>query len=102
YSLHGVFASSVEPAELPLLTRNDPTAGPTPFQKELQVRQEKVDRFLKERHAELVPLFRSQVGDYLLAARNLDRPAGERRLGSDDLNRVLLRRWREYLRTARK
>jgi mono/diheme cytochrome c family protein len=102
YSLYGVFASSTEPAELPLLVRHDPSAGPTPFQKELQARQEKVDRFLKERHAELLPRFRAQAGSYLLAARNLDRPRGDRRLGPDDLNRALLRRWREYLRAARK
>jgi hypothetical protein len=101
YSLHGIFASSVEPAELPLLTRPDPTAGPTPFLKELQGRQEKVDRFLKEQHAKLLPRFRAQAGEYLLAARNLDRPRGDRRLGRDDLNRALLRRWREYLRAAR-
>src|SRR5258707_13306325 len=59
YSLHGVFASSVEPAELPLLHKSDPTAGPTPFLKELQARQEKVDRFLKEQHAKLLPRFRA-------------------------------------------
>jgi mono/diheme cytochrome c family protein len=102
YSLYGVFASSVEPAELPLLTRPDPTAGPTPFQKELQARQDKVDRFLKEQYADLLPRFRAQASDYLLAARNLDRPRGDRRLGRDDLNRALMRRWRQYLGAARK
>ncbi len=95
YSLYGVFASSVEPAELPLLVRPDPSAGPTAFQKELQARQEKVDRFLRERHAELLPRFRARAGDYLLAAVRPERPA-------DDLSRALLRRWREYLRTARR
>ncbi len=102
YSLYGVFASSVEPAELPLLAQPDATAGPTPFQKELKVRQEKVDRFLRESHAQLLPRLRARASDYLLAARNLDRPRGDRRQGPDDLNRALLRRWRQYLGEARR
>jgi hypothetical protein len=103
YSLYGVFASSVEPEELPLLARPDPGAAQTPFQRELQARQQKVDRFLKERHAELLPRFRGQAGKYLLtAARTLDRPAADRRQRPDGLNRALLGRWREYLRGARR
>jgi mono/diheme cytochrome c family protein len=102
YSLYGVFASSVEPAELPLLVQPDATAGPTPFQKELKVRQEKVDRFLRESHALVLPRLRARAGAYLLAARTLEGRRGERRQGSDDLNRALLRRWRQYLGAARR
>jgi cytochrome c553 len=47
YSLHGVFLSSVEPAELPLLRQRDPTRGPTPFEIELAKRQAELDDYLK-------------------------------------------------------
>ena len=67
-SLHGVFASSVEPAELPLLLPPDKIVHNSAFEKELQKRQAAVDRFLKENHARLLPVFRAKIAPYLVAA----------------------------------
>jgi hypothetical protein len=98
YSLHGIFASSVEPTELPLLGPRDRTAGLTAFEKELQKRQAEVDRFLKESHAQLLPVFRAKTAPYLLAAADTTR----RRFGSGgDLSRALVLRWQNYLQAAR-
>ncbi len=99
YSLHGIFASSVEPKELPLLLPHDRTAGFTGFEKESQKRQAVVDRFLKESHAKLLPAFRAKIAPYLLAAADTSR----RRFGfggAGDLNRALVVRWRNFLRAA--
>jgi hypothetical protein len=98
YSLHGVFASCVEPTELPLLSPRDSTAGFSAFEKELQKRQAEVNRFLKESHAILLPDFRSRIAPYLLAASEATR----RRFGQgSDLNRALVFRWRNFLQNAR-
>jgi mono/diheme cytochrome c family protein len=94
YSLHGVFASSTEPRELPLLERLDDSKGPTPFQTELNARQAKVDAYLKETHAELLPKFRASVGEYLVATRRGD--------FTERNSRAMAQRWREYLNNAGK
>ena len=53
YSLHGIFASSSEPAELPLLIQSDPAALPTAFEIELRKRQGDLDAFLDKAKANL-------------------------------------------------
>jgi hypothetical protein len=100
YSLHGVFLSSVEPTELPLLVQPDRAAGPTPFERELGKRQAVVDDFLKARHAEMLPQFRARAAVYLVAASQGTGRRGDRR-EQTDLNRALLFRWRAFLADAR-
>jgi hypothetical protein len=95
YSLHGVFASSVEPAELPLLVRRDPAAAPTSFERRLRSRQAAVDRYLKEQQEKLAPALRAQAADYLLATASAGR--SRRGQGRDGLRPALVRRWRAYL-----
>src|SRR5262249_14834635 len=46
YSLYGVFASSVEPNELPLLGKPERTEAYLAFEKELQAREREVSGFL--------------------------------------------------------
>jgi hypothetical protein len=48
YSLYGVFASSQEPAELPLLEKPDPTRSESPFEVELKKRQRELDAYLAQ------------------------------------------------------
>src|SRR5262249_2152874 len=98
YSLYGVFASSNEPRELPLLVKPDASKGAGAFEKELQARQAKGDAFLKESHESLLPKFRAAVGEYLLAAQR----GGDLRDVRDGLSRALVQRWREHLREAGK
>ncbi len=100
YSLHGVFASSFEPKDLPLIAPSDRTTGFTSFEKELQKRQTEVDSFLKKTHVEMLAAFRARIAPYLLAGSDPSRRRG--RLGNDELNRPLAMRWRNYLAAARK
>jgi hypothetical protein len=71
YSLYGVFASSVEPKELPLLGVDEKTPDREAFEKELEKQTTARDAWVKNRLAEMVKEFRSaeQVARYLLAAQ---------------------------------
>src|SRR5262249_44883905 len=53
YSLYGVFASSVEPADLPLIGEPQRTEAYKAFEAELNKRQEAVRKFEEENKAEL-------------------------------------------------
>src|SRR5581483_279450 len=53
YSLYGVFASSAEPKELPLLGEPERTPEYLAFEKELQARQEAVAKYQEENKEEL-------------------------------------------------
>jgi cytochrome c553 len=53
YALYGVFASSTEPAELPLLGGHSDEGARTEYEKELSIRQEKVRTFIAEKSLQL-------------------------------------------------
>ncbi|HEY7308510.1 MAG TPA: PSD1 and planctomycete cytochrome C domain-containing protein [Gemmataceae bacterium] len=53
YSLYGVFASSIEPKELPLIGRPEQTAALTAFEKELTKRKAEVEKYRSEHKDEL-------------------------------------------------
>jgi hypothetical protein len=101
YSLHGVFASSEEPAELPLLgaLRDTPEYQDYLQQKakiEAEIvafKQKEIGKFLHE--------LRHQVGDYLSGAQEagtLSDPAKfDTFAGEHKLNPAVLRRWMKYL-----
>src|SRR5439155_14138505 len=57
----------------------------------------KVDAYLNETHAALLPKFRAAAGEYLLASQKGDPRRGEQR---DGLSRAMVQRWREYLNNA--
>ncbi|MFO0928840.1 MAG: DUF1549 and DUF1553 domain-containing protein [Gemmataceae bacterium] len=96
YSLHGVFASSNEPGDLPLLAAPPATGPGSAFEKELQARQAKVDAFLRTATAEASAGFRARAVDYLLAASDA------KPLTAGDLTPMMVGRWRAYLAQAAK
>jgi mono/diheme cytochrome c family protein len=106
YSLYGVFASSIEPKELPLIGVPERTAAYLTYEKELKEREVEVARFVETRRKELQPTFRSRVADYLLAEREARAQASADRIfgfaRSRDLNPLLLQRWHAYLDETRK
>lgn len=70
YSLYGVFASSREPAEKPLLgTIPDPVRYEA-FQKEWSRRERERDDFVAKKEGEYRKKLRETVGDYLMAAHD--------------------------------
>lgn len=103
YSLFGVFASSREPGELPLIGNPQQTAEYQAYEAELKKRRDAVAKFDVDKRLELIERYRQQVADYL--ARSL---ASEPELAilatlnfistsPHDLNRKVVERWQKYL-----
>ncbi len=67
YSLHGVFASSTEPAEQPLLEEAQPHPQRAEYEAELAKRVQARESFLAEEHRKLLDDLRSHAADYLVA-----------------------------------
>ncbi len=94
YSLYGVFAGSEEKIA-PLMVGPEEQARYEAYDKELKKREQRLKDFLNTKRTELLPRFRSQVEQYLLAAhaaQMLKEP--ERKEG---LHLVMVERWRAYL-----
>jgi hypothetical protein len=103
YSLYGVFKSSPEPEELPLIEEPDPD-DPL-YQDYLRVLAEKegeVDTYIKEVHVGLVTEAHERTADYLLGAhlaRGIEDDEAFLRLAKErNLNHQLLRRWADFLK----
>jgi hypothetical protein len=102
YALHGIFASSEEPEEKPLL-------GPlqdTPAYREFLAKQEAVRKRIAQREAEEVERFlagiRTKTGDYLLGALEAETLPADAKFdlfaGSRKLNVEVLKRWQALLK----
>ena len=95
YSIYGVFASSEEPAEKPLLGEKALPKEYPAYLEEKKKREDEAKKFRAEKEAELLAKLRSQVGEYLLAAadtKGLDKDkrdsiARERKLTPRVVNR---------------
>ena len=103
YSLHGVFASSVEPqgAELPLLDEKK-SAATAEYEKDLAKREEAVQKFRAERHAKIIGEAKTAkaIEQYLLISLKVTE-IEDRRIRevaeTNKLNGRVLRRWKEFL-----
>src|SRR5262249_9538225 len=106
YSLYGVFASSMEPKELPLIAEPVRSAAYDAFEKQVKQRQGEIDRFLQSKRDALLPRLRAQVADYLLAERDARAMPNQEQLRTlaraRELNGTLLQRWHNYLDQTRK
>ena len=98
YSLYGVFSSSTEPKDLPQIAEPDASPASLAFEKELKARQAAVEEFLAGKSKEILGQVRTAkgIGDYLMAAANPPKDAGNDSAASE-LNRYMVTRWREYL-----
>ncbi len=67
YSLYGVFAGSVERTRT--LLGAERTSEESELLNELQAREDALDQYLEKRHKELLTAFRTQIAEYLIAAR---------------------------------
>lgn len=97
YSLYGVFASSREPSEKPLLgTIPDPVRYEA-FRVELTRRERERDEFVAKKEAEHRKKLRETVGDYLLAAHDASKLEGgskrEELARSRQLSPTVVNRW---------
>jgi len=104
YSLYGIFASSVEPAELPQLGLPIDLEAYRIYVQELQRRQAAAQMFLTTSEEEIRDELRAMTGDYLAAVIRPDdtKPEGDRNgkpevRGAPEVRGVIVQRWRNYL-----
>lgn len=109
YSLFGVFASSVEPADLPEIPASVPSDLARDFQAKVAEKQKAVDAYISARRSEIENDLRSHLGGYLKAAHDLgydgrsaklDERARADKLTSSRL-RGFMMRWKAYFDTTR-
>jgi hypothetical protein len=101
YSLYGVFASSEEPSEKPLLGTNPDRVASAAYETERDKRVNELEEFRTTKTAETLDRLRAQVGDHLLCAQETMEGSG------DDLEKLarerkmdpgLVRLWQEQLK----
>jgi hypothetical protein len=102
YSLYGVFDSSQQPGELPLIGEAKQSAEYEAYEKELAAKQKELVDFDTQAHASLLEKVRKQPADYLARAlldeRDLSRSFSFFSDNSKDLRRRLIEKWREYIK----
>jgi hypothetical protein len=107
YSLYGVFASSIEPKDLPLIAPPEQTAAYLEFEKGLAEREAEVNAYIDRQHVALLTDIRNRAADYLAeASRQKPEDRGRRRgnqsIGANELRPAVVDRWHDYLeRTAK-
>ncbi|MCI0701466.1 MAG: PSD1 and planctomycete cytochrome C domain-containing protein, partial [Planctomycetia bacterium] len=102
YSLYGVFASSTEPAELPLIEEVKRTPDVIAFEKEIEKREAEYTAEVAKRHAGHSKKFRepATVASYIRAVletrgKGIDQLRGF--LRERELTRYVFERWRAFL-----
>jgi len=107
YSLYGVFASSTEPKDLPLIGKVGRTPEVVAFEKELTKREDEVktltSKLLKDRIDKLKQP--ASIAAYLLAVQRVGGQPNEKvqaYLRERDLNPYMLTRWREFVQRREK
>ena len=101
YSLHGVFASSQEPSELPLLSELHDSPEYQDYLKQREKIQSEIEDFKLKQVEKFMDGLRQHVGDYLFGAHEVglrnDPAKFETFAGERKLNPIVLRRWISYL-----
>jgi Protein of unknown function (DUF1553)/Protein of unknown function (DUF1549)/Planctomycete cytochrome C len=109
YSLYGVFASSVEPKELPVLDMGTKTPEFLDYQKKHEQVKKDAEQYLEGRRVALQDEMRKKIATYLLAAYDLEfdprHAKYDERVRDDKLRPELMRwfmgRWKERLDVTR-
>ncbi|HTD87471.1 MAG TPA: PSD1 and planctomycete cytochrome C domain-containing protein, partial [Candidatus Binatia bacterium] len=112
YSLHGVFNSSIEPKEKPLLEGTTNSAAYQSYLRELTLAEAALEKYRDEVAREFSKQTRSKVGDYLLANHEYNEQKGKsgtnavsrpRFMQQRGLNPNLSSAWQQFLQNrARK
>lgn len=101
YSLYGVFASSVEPSEMPLLGTPQMNEAYRAYEAELHKREQALSDFTSEKLAALSNELKAHTTDYLVAAvrkegQTLPDGIGVS-LGPGDVRKEIVDRWKAHL-----
>ncbi|MBI3862483.1 MAG: PSD1 domain-containing protein [Planctomycetia bacterium] len=101
YSLSGVFASSVEPGDLPQIGAPAMNDAYREYERELGKLEGETNAFIGENLAALVDELRTRTADALAVVADKDAralpDAVKLTVGSDEARRMLVTRWRDYL-----
>ncbi len=102
YALYGVFASSVEPRELPVIGPPEDEEAYAKYEAELHKRKKAVEDYFREQKEKLLAQLRRRTSDYILAAirgvPGLDLPEDVGlSFNEDDLRPAFVIAWRRYL-----
>ena len=100
YGLYGVFSSSREPEELPLIGETVETPEYLEFKKQRDERQQEIDKYIAEQHVALTNQARDHAADYFVAVviKQGKAPAGyQPKYQHGNPREKLVERWREYL-----
>ncbi len=102
YALYGVFASCDEPGELPSIADDEAIARNRPFFDEKERLEGEIESYVSQRHAEAETHARTEVRDYLIAARwglpeTADQPHPDIALANDRIKVQLRDRWKQWL-----
>ena len=103
YSLYGVFDSSTEPSELPLLGVPHDLQAYKSFKSILDSKQSEIDSYLEKRSKELIQ--KNFIEKYLLTASegiNLSKDELKKLASSKSLLHEPTIRWRDYLKAKKK
>ncbi len=106
YSLYGVFASSVEPRDLPLIGTGQKTPVVLEYERGLEKLKAELEKYKQDRLAEKLKLHRTarSIADYLTAAAEAAALKDERALRDfgqqRDLSGHAAVRWHEHLKKA--
>lgn len=105
YSWYSIFSNIREPAELPLLNASLNHSALDGVWEPRLARIRKIDLdYRQKRCAEMIAFFKTQIADYLLAARDsrqLSNTEIEELVRDRQLNLHMLRRWRQRLADSR-
>ena len=101
YSMSGIFASSVEPADLPLIGAPQMNDAYREYEQELAKREGAWSAMQTEKLAALIDELRSRTADCLVVAADKDGQAlpdsVALSIGSGEVRREIVKRWRDYL-----
>ncbi len=107
YSLYGVFASSSEPDELPIIGDPTTTPGYAEYKQELDKRQAALDTFKQKKRDEIADSARQHATDYLARAITQEPEESLQEkpfiaLKGEEFKPRLVQRWRKFLATTAK
>jgi len=105
YSLYGVFDSTYEPEELPLLAEPEDSAGYRKYKHELAKREQALRDHVAKHYRALLASLRSRVADYLVRVVKESRRVPDEyavSLEKDDLRPRIVSRWDRYLKRRAK
>ena len=104
YALHGIFASSEEPEEEPIIMKRGTEKDFADYQEKIQAIEERIAGITEVEHGKVLVGFRGQVDKYLAVAHQVANSPGKKApiVRDKGLDPDIFDHWQDYLKTAAK